>query len=67
MKYAQLELLTFSSWEILPIYRKWFMDPSPFFLREESSLLWDKISHSLLKTNPFLSRINLLRSKGFEN
>ena len=57
-KYAQLELLTFSSWETLPIYRKWFMDPSLFFLREES-LLWDKISHSLSKTNPSLSKINL--------
>ena len=30
-EYAQLELLTFSLWGILPIYRKWFTNPSHFF------------------------------------
>ena len=30
-EYVQLELITFSSWGILRIYRKWFTKPSPFF------------------------------------
>ena len=30
-EYAQLELITFSSWGILRVYRKWFTKPSPFF------------------------------------
>ena len=29
--FSQLESLTFSSWETLTIYRKWFMNPSHFF------------------------------------
>ena len=53
-KYAQLELLNFSSWGVFLIYTR----TSPCFQERKSRNFSDKISSSLLRTNFSLLRIN---------
>ena len=41
-EYIQLELLTFSSWGILSIYKGWFTNASPFFFGKNLLLFGTK-------------------------